>query len=111
MSQGPWAEHMTYFLDKFPPSVEKAVERLVTDMTFADKSRLANMDEAALVRFHHSYGIFLRSEFRLPGNDPLMKSCMAAASVTSITAEQASYVILRALQRRLLAGNALKLVK
>ncbi|MGA6926886.1 MAG: DUF6794 domain-containing protein [Desulfosarcina sp.] len=102
---------MNYVLDKFPPSVDKAVERLAADMTFADRSRLANMNEAALIRFHHSYGIFIRSEFRLPGNDPLMESCMATASVTSITPEQASYVILRELQKRLYAGNTLRRVK
>jgi hypothetical protein len=102
---------MNYFLDKFPPTVEKAVDKLVVDMTFADRTRLANMNAAALVRFHHAYGIFLRREFRLPGNDPLMKSCMTLASVSSITPEQASYVILQELQKRLQRGNTLKVIK
>ena len=101
---------MNYFLDKFPPSVEKAVDKLAVDMTFADRTRLANMSEVALIKFHHSYGIFLRNEFRLPGNDPLMESCMSIAYVKSITPEQASYVILKELQKRLRAGNALKVV-
>ncbi len=102
---------MNYFLDKFPPTVAKAVDKLAEDMTFADKTRLANMNESALIRFHHSYGIFLRNEFRLPGNDPLMKSCMFTANVKTITPEQASYVILRELQKRLLRGNTLKVIK
>jgi len=102
---------MNYFLDKFPPSVDKVVDKLAVDMTFADKTRLANMNEAALIRFHQSYGIFLRNEFRLPGNDPLMKSCMSTATVRTITPEQASYVILKELQKRLIAGNALKVIK
>lgn len=102
---------VNYFLDKFPPTVEKAVDKLVVDMTFADRTRLANMNETALIRFHHSYGIFLRSEFRLPGNDPLMKSCMSTATVKTITPEQASFVILKQLQKRLLAGHALKVLK
>lgn len=102
---------MNYFLDKFPPTVAKVVDKLVQDMTFADQTRLANMNEAALIRFHDAYGIFLRNEFRLPGNDPLMKSCMFTASVTTITPEQASYVILRELQKRLLSGNTLKVIK
>lgn len=102
---------MHYFLDKFPPSVEKAVDRLVSDMTFADKARLANMSEAALIKFHQSYGLFLRTELRLPGNEPLMKSCMVTAYLKTITAEQASYVILKELQKRLLAGNTLRIVK
>ena len=102
---------MNYFMDKFPPTVEKVVDKLTVDMTFADRTRLANMNEAALIRFHHSYGIFLRNEFRLPGNDPLMKSCMATATVNAITPEQASYVILKELQKRLLRGNTLKIIK
>ncbi|MGD9307743.1 MAG: hypothetical protein PVG51_01320 [Desulfosarcina sp.] len=102
---------MDYFLDKFPPTVEKAVDKLVVDMSFADKTRLANMDEAALVRFHHSYGLFVRTEFRLPGNDPLMQSCKSTAYLTSITPEQASFVILKALQQRLASENTLKVVK
>jgi hypothetical protein len=102
---------MDYFLDKFPPTVEKVVDKLVVDMTFADRTRLANMNEAALIKFHDSYGIFLRNEFRLPGNDPLMQSCRSAAYMKTITPEQASYVILKALQKRLLAGNTLKIVK
>jgi uncharacterized protein (DUF486 family) len=102
---------MNTFLDKFPPTVEKAVDKLAVDMTFADKTRLANMSEAALIKFHHSYGIFLRNEFRLPGNDLLMKSCLSAAYLKTITPEQASYVILKELQKRLLAGNTLKVFK
>lgn len=102
---------MNYFLEKFPPTVEKVVDRLTADMSFADKTRLANMSEAALIRFHRSYGIFLRNEFRLPGNEPLMKSCMTAAYLKSITPEQASFVILKALQKRLMAANTLKVVK
>jgi hypothetical protein len=102
---------MDYFLDKFPPTVEKVVDKLLVDMTFAERTRLANMNETALVRFHDSYGIFLRNEFRLPGNDPLMKSCMSSAAAETITPEQASYIILKALQKRLLAGNTLKVIK
>jgi hypothetical protein len=102
---------MNYFLDKFPPTVEQVVDKLMVDMTFADKTRLANMSEAALIRFHRSYGIFLRNEYRLPGNDPLMQSCMSTGYLKSITPEQASYVILKALQKRLQGENTLKVVK
>jgi hypothetical protein len=102
---------MNFLLDRFPPTVEKAVDRLVADMTFADRTRIANMSEAALIRFHRSYGNFLRTELRLPGNDPLMRSCMLTAAVVTITAADASYVILRALHDRLLTGNILKIVK
>ncbi len=102
---------MNTFLDKFPPTVEKAVDKLAADMTFADKTRVANMNEDALVRFHRFYGIFVRNQFRLPGNEPLMKSCRSAAYLKSISPEQASYVILKELQKYLLAGNTLRVLK
>ncbi len=66
---------MNYFLDKFPPDVETVVNKLIEDMTFADRTRLANMNEAALIKFHQSD------------------------------------VILKELQKRLQAGNTLKVVK
>ena len=102
---------MDTFLDKFPATVASVVDKLVRDLTFADKTRLANMDEAALIRFHRSYGVFLRTEFRLPGNDPLMQSCMQTAFLKTITPEQASFVILKELQKRLHSENTLRLVK
>jgi len=102
---------MDLFLEKFPPTVEQSVKRLIADMTFADRTRLANMNEAALIRFHDSYGLFLRNQFRLPGNEPLMKSCRETAYLKTITPEQASYVIVKELQQRLLKENTLRLVK
>ena len=102
---------MSDFLEKFPPSVEKVVDKLEAEMSFADRTRLANMDETALIRFHRSYGLFLRTEFRLPGNDPLMQSCLSKSYMKTITPEQASFVILKELQKRLQSGNTLKVVK
>ena len=102
---------MNYFFEKFPPSVDKAVDKLVADMTFADRTRLANMNEATLIKFHASYGIFMRTELRLPGNDPLMRSCMAESFMKTITPAQASFVILKAVQKRLLEGHTLKVIK
>ena len=101
---------MNYFLDKFPPTVEQVVDRLAAELSFAEKTRLANMNAKALADFHRSYGIFLRTEFRLPGNDPLLRSCMQTARLNTITPEQASMVILKALQQRVLTGNVLKIV-
>jgi len=102
---------MDTFLEKFPPTVDSAVNRLYEDLSFADRTRLANMNEDTLVGFHRSYGVFIRNEFRLPGNEPLMASCLSAAYMKQITAEQASYLILKKLQERILAGHSLKIVK
>ncbi|PIE67055.1 MAG: hypothetical protein CSA23_05770 [Deltaproteobacteria bacterium] len=102
---------MNLFLDKFPPTVDLAVDKLLEHLSFAERTRLANMDETALIQFHRSYGRFLQTEFRIAGNDPLLASCRRAARLETITAEQASLIILKALQKRILAGNVLKLVR
>ena len=102
---------MDEILNKFPPSVDKAVDKLYAELSFSDRTRLANMNESALVDFHRSYGIFIRHEFRLPGNDPLMESCLSTAYMKKITPEQASYLILKKLQERIIAGHCLKVVK
>jgi len=102
---------MNSFLDKFPPTVDLIVDKLMENLSFADKTRLANMNEAALIQFHRSYGPFLRTEFRIAGNDPLLASCKRIARLETITAEQASLLIVKALQQRILAGNVLKVVK
>ena len=102
---------MNSFIDKFPPTVDLIVDKLMETLSFADKTRLANMNEAALIQFHRSYGRFLRTEFRIAGNDPLLASCERIARLETITAEQASLLILKTLQQRILAGNVLKVVK
>jgi hypothetical protein len=101
---------MDGFLDRFPSSVEKVVAKLATDMTFADKTRLANMSEVKLIAFHQAYGVFLRTEFRLPGNELLMQSCLSKTNLGTITPEQASFIILKELQKQLQAGNTLKVI-
>lgn len=101
---------MHAFFDKFPSRVDKAVDKLMADLTFADRTRIANMSETALIKFHQSYGLFLRTEFRLPGNDPLMQSCQSKSYLKTITPEQASFVILKELQKRLQSGNVLKVI-
>ena len=97
--------------EKFPRSLEDAVDRLVSDLSFADKTRIANMSEDRLVEFHKSYGSYIRTEFRLPGNDPLMRSCEAVSGLRMINGVQASYVILKALWNRLQGANVLRVVK
>ena len=103
---------MDYFTDKFPTTIEAAVNKLIEDMPFKDRTWIANLNEEKLIAFHASYGIFLRNEFRLWGNGPLLQSCREMAGMKEIDANQASYVILKETQRRLLQSTSvLKVVK
>ena len=96
---------------KFPRTVEAAADKLIGDMSFQDKTRFANMGPEKLVEFHRTFGGHIQVEFRLPGNDPLMSSCAEFAGLPALTADQASYIILKALWTKLQTSNVLKVVK
>ena len=97
--------------EKFPRTVETAVEKLLEGMTFQDKTRVANMGAEKLVELHKAFGGQIQTEFRLPGNDPLMESCAEYAELSELSGEQASYVILKVLWAKLQTSNVLRVVK
>ena len=102
---------MEWFKEKFPPTVELAVDKIMSDLPRRDRTKIANMDEKKLVEFHNSYGIFIKNEFRLWGNDPLLNSCCEISGLEKVSPDQASYVILKELQRKIRQSNVLRVVK
>lgn len=102
---------MDWVGEKFPRTVDKAVDKLFAGMSFRDRTRIANMSEIRLIEFHKSYGHYIRTEFRLPGNSPLMQSCQSYAHINDISDVQASYVILTALQKKVQTSNVLRVIK
>ena len=102
---------MELFKKKFPPTIETAVDKILVDLSCRERTRIANMDEKDLMIFHQSYGIFIKNEFRLWGNDPLIKSCCAVSGLKAVNPDQASYIILKELHRRIQNTDVLKVVK
>jgi hypothetical protein len=100
-----------YVLEKYPRTVAAAVDKLVEGMSFQDKTRVANMGPERLVDLHRAFGGQIELEFRLPGNDPLLKSCAEHAGLPELSGNQAAYVILKMLWGKLQASNVLKVVK
>ena len=96
---------------KFPRTIEAAVEKLLEDMSRRDQTRVANMIETKLVEFHINYGIYIKNELRLWGNEPLMEACKELAGVGRLSPDQASYIILKELQDKLLQSDVLRVVK
>ena len=95
----------------FPKTITMAVELLFADMSFRDRTKIANMNEVELIQFHKSYGHYIRTEFRLPGNELLMDSCRNHSGLTDINAMQASYVILKLLWEKTRDSGALRVIK
>jgi len=97
--------------EKFPRTVEAAVDKLLEGMSFHDRTRVANMGPEKLVELHRAFAGQIQLEFRLPGNGPLMKSCGEIAGLPDLSGNQAAYVILKALWTKLQTSNVLKVVK
>ena len=96
---------------KFPRTVESAVDKILEEMSLRDKTRIANMNETKLVEFHINYGIYLKNELRLWGNDELMDACKQLAGVDRLSPDQASYIILKEIQEKLLQSDVMRVVK
>jgi hypothetical protein len=97
--------------EKFPRTLEAAVDKLIEGMSFQDKTRVANMGPEKLVELHKAFGGPIQLDFRLPGNDPLMRSCAEFVGLPKLTGDQASYIILKVLWAKLQTSNVLKVVK
>jgi len=102
---------MELFKEKFPPTVELAVDKILSDLSVRDKTRIANMNEKKLIEFHASFGIFIKNAFRLWGNEPLLKSCCDISGLSKVNPDQASFIILKELQKRINESDVLKVVK
>jgi len=92
-------------------TIDEAVDRLISELSFKEKTKIANMSESDLITFHISYGVYIRNELRLWGNDSLLAFCKAYAGVNDINPEQASYIIVKELWERLQSANVLKVIK
>mgnify|MGYP000025301114 FL=1 len=95
----------------FLKNIDDVVDRLISELSFKDKTKIANMSESDLVKLNMSWGIYIRNEFRLEGNDPLLKSLISYADVNTMTPEQASYIIIKELWEKLQNSRILKIIK
>ncbi len=99
--------------EKFPRTVAAAVNILMAKLTATprEKVKFANMSKKGLVAYHKTIENYIVTEFRLPGNEPLMKSCALLANLPQINIHQASYVLLHAMQLKLLETAFLKVMR
>lgn len=95
----------------FPGNIDAAVNTLLSELSFKDKTKIANMSEIDLIKLNISYGIYIRNELRLWSNESLLASCGAYAGVNKISPEQASYIIIKELWEKLQNSNVLKIVR
>ena len=95
----------------FLKNIDDVVDRVISELSFKDKTKIANISEVDLVKLNMSWGIYIRNEFRFEGNDVLLKSLKSYAGVNTMTPAQASYIIIKELWKKLQNSHVLKIVK
>jgi hypothetical protein len=92
----------------WPQTVAEAIDRLLGNMSTADREEFAGLSEDDLIQMHFGMGMGIRNQFGLwEGNNALLGDCAAAKGLSgdfswlSIDPNDASTIILTALWRHL----------
>jgi hypothetical protein len=102
---------MDKFFIVFPKTVDEALQMLIPVLTLKEKTKIVNMSEKDLFHLKTSLGFFIQSEYRLWGNDPLIKACEKFASENNLPYDEPLMVIIWALWKKLQGVNLLRVVK
>ncbi|UCG06965.1 MAG: putative molybdenum carrier protein [Desulfobacterales bacterium] len=94
-----------------PKTVQEAVDRLVSEMPLKDKTSLANMAEADLIKLHFSLGLYVRNRFFYAKNEILLESCRYVAQDKYLHWSQAPMLIIKELWKTLRETHKLRIVK
>ena len=86
---------------KLPRSVDQAVDRLTSELSFAEKIMIANASEEELIDLQFTLGEYIRKKFRLDENDDLMDSCCFVSKVDEINIGHASLILILELWKKL----------
>ena len=86
---------------KLPKSVDQVVDRLTSELSFAEKTMIVNTSEEELIDLQFTLGEHIRKEFRLDENDDLMESCRYVSKADTINIGHASFIIILALWKKL----------
>jgi hypothetical protein len=97
---------------KFPNTVDEAVDLLIEELSFGDRTIIANMQEEDLANLDVAFGMRIRVEFGLGnGNKNLLQSCCFESGQLLTEADLASAFIIKSLWKRVQDTPVLKVVK
>jgi hypothetical protein len=94
-----------------PTSVKEAVDRLMLELSFKDKARIANMAEGDLIDLQFSLGEDIKYRFYLWSNTYLLESCRAVSGEDDVYATEACCIIIRELWKKLQETHKMRLVQ
>jgi len=96
-----------------PRTVDRAVNMLLSELSFKEKTRLANMPEDKLTDLRLSLGTSIKDTFRLgEENKDLLKSCRFLSETGKFREEDAALIIIKELWKKLKKKkNVMRIVK
>jgi hypothetical protein len=95
-----------------PVNVDEAVEPLMDELSFGDRTIIANMKEEDLDILDFAFRKRIEGEFELGnGNEELLQSCRFGSGQPSINLESASAFIIKRLWKTVQNTRVLKVVK
>jgi len=97
---------------KLPRTVDQAVERLISELSFKDKTTIANMAEDDLITLQFSLGTYIGREFGIwSGNRQLLDSCSVISHDVHLHPDFAPSVIIKELWQCLRETHKLRVVE
>jgi hypothetical protein len=98
--------------DQQPKTVQEAIARLISELPLKDKTTIANMGEAELVKLNSYLGNHILQKFGLwAGNEKLLESCLAIADHPLQSEDDAINVIIKELWQELKETHRLRIIK
>ena len=98
--------------NKGPSTVDEAVDLLIEELSFGDRTIIANMQEAELANLDVVFGVRIKVEFGLGnGNKDLLQSCRHESDRPLIDPEMAAAILIKNLWKRVQDTPVLKVVK
>ena len=97
---------------QYPKSVTEAVEWLIDELPKVDKLRISSLKEYELMDLYFPLGLQIRNNFCLwTGNERLMQSCREISGEKDLHVDDASFVIIEELWKKLKTINQIWVVK
>ena len=87
-----------------PTTIEQAVDCLISELPSEEKARIANTDKWNLIDLYFSLSVDIEDKFCLWENKALVESCRAVSGDECFFIEEASYIIILELWKRLRNG-------
>ena len=98
--------------NKHPKTIDEAVDLLIEELSFGDRTIIANMKEEDLGDLDSAFGMRIKGEFGLGnGNKDLLISCSSESGQLLIETDLAAALIIKRLWTRVQDTPVLKVVK